>query len=94
MTLASPSLPHWSVYAGRYREEWDTVAAFTDMCAEVGMQVDSVQLDEGPDLPDDFFLYTITFADPLAPKAVATIPDTEGCGVSDGEEAPAYTFGL
>lgn len=76
-----------------YREEWDTVASFTDTCAELGMHVDSVQLDEGPDLPDDFYLYTITLVDLDAPAAP---PATRADSVhgDEGEDAPSYTFGL
>jgi hypothetical protein len=56
------------------------------------MEVNSIQLDEGPDLPDDFYLYTLTFADPNAPKPLPSA--TAGDDESGDEEAPSYTFGL
>ena len=42
-----------------YRDDWDTVSDFQDVARSMGLVMESsVQLDEGPNLPDDFFLMT------------------------------------
>mmetsp|Transcript_27789 Transcript_27789/g.84830 ORF Transcript_27789/g.84830 Transcript_27789/m.84830 type:complete len:246 (+) Transcript_27789:113-850(+) len=45
--------------AYEYREEWETVADFQDLVKSLGLCMASEQLDEGPELDDDFFLYTL-----------------------------------
>ena len=57
-TMVSLLKPGGVVLLGfEYRDDWDTIAAFQDVAKEMDLVLEtSVQLDEGPDLPDDFYL--------------------------------------
>jgi len=75
-----------------YREEWETVGDFQDRVEAIGLSLASEQLDEGPDLDDDFFLYTLKHARPSGGGEAPPDATAEAGGDDSEEEPAAYTF--
>jgi nicotinamide N-methyltransferase len=59
LALLRPGRDSQVLIGYEYREEWETIGDFQDRVEALGFAVASEQLEEGPQLDDDFFLYTL-----------------------------------
>lgn len=59
LALLRPGRDSQVLIGYEYREEWETIGDFQDQVEALGLSVASEQLDEGPQMDDDFFLYTL-----------------------------------